>query len=62
MYIILSLYFDDRIPIEDKRRMVRKLQEQVEDSRDEKIETQKKLLLKPDELINFINRDLTTDL
>jgi hypothetical protein len=42
--------------------MARKLQEQVEDSRDEEIETQKKLLLKPDELIHFINRDLPTDL
>lgn len=59
--VILSL-FDDRIQIEDKRKMARKLQEQVEDSRDEEIETQKKLLLKPDELIHFINRDLPTDL
>lgn len=49
--------FDERIKVEEKRKMVKILKQKNDD-----IEPQKKLLLKPEEITDFIKRDLPTDL
>lgn len=55
---ILFSLFDERIKIEEKRKMVEILKE----NNDDNIEPLKKLSFKPEEITDFLNRDLPTDL